>query len=439
MITLPTVGEIPVAGKSTAEIEADVTAAYYPRLCKTRPSVYAKIVEYKLNRVSIVGAVKEPGLYDLRSDKMSLVALIMEAKGITTEQKNGAAVIRITHREARAGRISQATPHQASSLAGLVQTPQTLAATNRFDSIQANRITSSAEVCSSLEVRFHQEGPLLTTGEVTMEQEGRVVARGWLDLGSELQRRVFLGKSADSWRGVSITDVEARLAELGDFLNYSSDRSSSGSRRSSGLHWQTAGNKYFTACLGGPPREKTPVVEEETGLAFAGVRSLSRLSTSEAVGEKRPETIVLPVRGLNIPFTDVTLCEGDTVVVEPLIPVYVSVIGLVAKPGNFDYPPGVQYNLGQTIALASGLDPVTKPRYATVYRLASDGTVARAVFQICGGKHYAQLTEALSVPIKPGDIIAVEQTPRTRSNELIDRMFRVNMGIYSTMDSLWNH
>jgi len=40
------------------------------------------------------------------------------------------------------------------------------------------------------------------------------------------------------------------------------------------------------------------------------------------------------------------------------------------------------------------------------------------------------LTEALSVLIKPGDIVAVEHTPRTRTNRFLERIFKVNFGAY---------
>ena len=39
--------------------------------------------------------------------------------------------------------------------------------------------------------------------------------------------------------------------------------------------------------------------------------------------------------------------------------------------------------------------------------------------------------------VKPGDIIVVEDTPRTRTNTFLDRVFRINIGTYFNMDSMW--
>ncbi len=145
--------------------------------------------------------------------------------------------------------------------------------------------------------------------------------------------------------------------------------------------------------------------------------------------------IVLPVVNTNIPYRDVSLDEGDTVVVEPVqMPVF-SVLGLVSRPGNFPYPPTAQYNLTQAIAFAGGLDPVAQPRYATVYRISPDGTVRRAPFRLIKD---GKFTEALSTPIRPGDIVALEETPRTRMNMLIRDIFRFNTGVYISGRDLWD-
>ena len=79
------------------------------------------------------------------------------------------------------------------------------------------------------------------------------------------------------------------------------------------------------------------------------VRSEDRTASEDA---GRPDArnvqepaILLPVVGMNIPFRDVALEEGDTVVVEQIQMPLFTVIGLVNKPGNYEYPPMVKYNL----------------------------------------------------------------------------------------------
>jgi protein involved in polysaccharide export with SLBB domain len=155
-----------------------------------------------------------------------------------------------------------------------------------------------------------------------------------------------------------------------------------------------------------------------------------------APGRREAKPILLPVVNTNIPYRDVALDEGDTVVVQPVQMPLFSVLGLVVKPGNFPYPPGAQYNLTQAIAFAGGLDPVARPYYVTVYRLNEDGSVARAPFRLLKNDKF---TDALGTPIRPGDVVAVENTPRTRMNTAIRDLVRINAGIYLSGNDLWNH
>jgi hypothetical protein len=151
------------------------------------------------------------------------------------------------------------------------------------------------------------------------------------------------------------------------------------------------------------------------------------------------ETLVLPVRGLNIPFADVALAEGDTIVVEPPREQSVAIVGLVARPGNMPYPPGVRYTLIQALAFAGGLDLVADPRYVSVYRLAPDGEIVSTTFQLVNPRHEQQLTEALALPLRPGDVVSVEHTSRTRTNVFFDRVFRISLGLYVDPLRLWDN
>jgi protein involved in polysaccharide export with SLBB domain len=111
-----------------------------------------------------------------------------------------------------------------------------------------------------------------------------------------------------------------------------------------------------------------------------------------------------------------------------------TVIGLVNRSGSFEYPYNVRYNLMQAIGFAGGLNQDIEPRYAMVYRLTSDGKVSNATFQVA---HGSKLEDALTTHIRPGDIIVVEHTPRTRTNAFLNKVFRVNIGTYLRIDDLW--
>jgi protein involved in polysaccharide export with SLBB domain len=91
-ITLPMVGKIKVGGKTLGEIEEAIAKAYHPKYLIGRPSVVAVVASYRTATVAVIGGVTTPGVYELRSNEMSLVALLMKAGGFA---KQGASAIRI--------------------------------------------------------------------------------------------------------------------------------------------------------------------------------------------------------------------------------------------------------------------------------------------------------------------------------------------------------
>ena len=162
--------------------------------------------------------------------------------------------------------------------------------------------------------------------------------------------------------------------------------------------------------------------------------------------------IYLPVVG-EIEVSGRSLTEIESAVAEAYYPEYtvsrpyvfarlleqldqppITVMGLVNGPGSFPYPPNVQYNIMQAIGLANGLNLSLDPRYTTVYRLNADGKIVKATFYVEKG---IELEKAMSTLIKPGDIIVVEHTPRTRTNEFLKGIFRINIGTYYHLEDIW--
>jgi len=138
------------------------------------------------------------------------------------------------------------------------------------------------------------------------------------------------------------------------------------------------------------------------------------------------EAIVLPVKGLNIPFADAPLMEGDLIEVKRLNPAVFTVIGLAKNDGVFPYPPEIEYNLMQAIGFAGGVDLIADPRFVTVYRQDAKGEIVSAVFRI-DNKFMAK---SCNVKIKPGDVISIDVTPRTRRNVLLNQIVRLNFGVF---------
>ena len=434
-ITLPVVGEIGVAGKTLAEIEVSVIGAYHPKYAVTRPSVFARVLEYRTAKVCIQGAVARPGVYDLRSDQMSLVSLLTEAGGIVNE---GAAVIRVV-------RSSEA----AEGGGGIRQTTGLAAAgsLHRGDQ-EGTGVRKVGEPISLSDAAWIALGPHYidsdqrkvrltfalaemrgTKGELKLSCEGEELTMTNFDIGDELHRRGLVKYLDQKHQRFSSPALESELIAMAEELQVISvlepSRQDNEQRNPGG---EAADDKVEA--------EGRYASEEAVRKRPVEARGHER---GVVAGEEAVEEIILPVKGLNIPFADVPLREGDRVFVERLEASVFSVIGLVRNPGNFPYPADARYNLMQAIAFAGGLDQVAEPRYATVYRLKGDGTIVRAPFQIISAKRGSELTSWVNVAIKPGDIVAVEQTARTRSNLFLANVFRLNVGAYISGRDLFNN
>lgn len=418
MIVLPIIGPLTVAGNSLAEIESSVMAEYYPKYVKTPLPVYVSVVEYSTRRVSIVGAVARPGIYSLRHDQMSLVALLMEAGGIV---EKGAAVIRITRATPTGPHLPAMGVSATAQSEGRHSQPEPIVHMASWEPASGARSRAAREVEANTLV-FDWEGPLNTAGWLTFEDSGSVRIRKYVDLGNEFQRMAFLGTVATESRQVPIDELRARLIELMRHLEGASPDHDA-RFRTEVTGWQTTDGRHFEASLGDWVAVDARSVRESAVAKTDVVEDTTRLA--------------LPVKGLNIPFADAALQEGDSVVVESPIEQFISVVGLVNRPGNMPYLPDAQHNVIQAIAFAGGLDLVADPRYVSVYRLRPNGDVANATFQLVDPENQEQLTQSLALPLRPGDVVSVEHTLRTRTNVFFNTIFRISLGLYFRPETLW--
>ncbi|MHC4256539.1 MAG: polysaccharide biosynthesis/export family protein [Planctomycetota bacterium] len=336
-INLPIIGKIQVAGKTLSEIEQQVIDAYYPEYAVYPPAILVSIAEYRTDTVTITGAVVNPGVYELRHDQMSLVALLMTAGGIT---QNGATLIRV----------------------------------RRGDSIATEPAAFNNEA-------FRENINLNLAIEELSNNEYSLTAAE-LDQSFEVEN-----SSVDS---ESNEEIINELKSLIEVLEADSQNTKSS--------------------------EVTPIP----------VSKPEPILSPKLVSKPGYETIILPVKEFNIPFADIPLYDGDRVEVERMDPRGFVVMGLVKKPGFFSYPAGVQYNLLQALGYAGGVDDNADPRYVRVYRQTEDGQIIDATFKVRGLESVA----ASNIEIKPGDIVDVEQTLRTRTNVFLQSVFRITMGVY---------
>lgn len=91
-INLPLVGEVPAAGKTTQQLERDLTAQLGDKYLQN-PQVAVMVKENNSQRVTIQGAVAKPGVYPLKS-KTTLLELIALAGGFNTSSDSTVLVLR---------------------------------------------------------------------------------------------------------------------------------------------------------------------------------------------------------------------------------------------------------------------------------------------------------------------------------------------------------
>ena len=345
-----------------------------------------------------------------------------------------------------------------------------------------------------IQLKFRQYSTQSMKGTLTITHKEKVLFAEEMDISQEIERLVLLKQFSMKEPRVSIVNVEQKLCALENLLKPGSSKSRENSiayntilkeieynRKNNLLLYkktveQNSGrlaraqqklsmpyeksehnesllysstdndlnkNRLTNTVLNPLQYEITPGSGTQQDKKIYGTFNLAQNQGNQKITPpseiKNSESIILPVKGFNIPFADVVLQDGDKVIVERMTEPLFSVVGLVNRPGNFTYPPDITYNLMQALAFAGGLDQVSEPRYATIYRLKDDGTICHACFEIIKNKNQSQLTDALNTPIKPGDVVSVEHTPRTRTNVFLDKVLRFNVGTYYNLNEAWTN
>ena len=102
-VNLPLVGEIPAAGKTSQEIERDLTKRLGAKYLQ-KPQVTVFIKEYNSQRVTVEGAVKKPGVYPLQR-RTTLLQFIATAEGPTENAESDVLIFRQTAGKRTAARF----------------------------------------------------------------------------------------------------------------------------------------------------------------------------------------------------------------------------------------------------------------------------------------------------------------------------------------------
>ena len=92
-VTLPLLGELPVAGLAVEEVETKIAAGLRGRYL-TNPRVTVRVTEYAGRKVAVMGAVGQPAAYALKSNSATVLEALAEAKGVRDNADRVAYVMR---------------------------------------------------------------------------------------------------------------------------------------------------------------------------------------------------------------------------------------------------------------------------------------------------------------------------------------------------------
>jgi len=79
---IPIVGPVHLAGLELVEAEAAISAACIQRQLYRQPNVTVTMAHQRVNRVTVVGAVKKPGVYAIPRGQCDLLAALVAAEGL---------------------------------------------------------------------------------------------------------------------------------------------------------------------------------------------------------------------------------------------------------------------------------------------------------------------------------------------------------------------
>ena len=122
--------------------------------------------------------------------------------------------------------------------------------------------------------------------------------------------------------------------------------------------------------------------------------------------------------------------DGGVVMVKKTDPAPISVIGLVAKPGEYDYPVGRDVRLLDAIAMASGRSNNLADKIYIIRPLA--GKTNPAVIQV--SLRQAKKSGRSNERLAPGDTISVEASPAT---VLMDALQIIRFGVNGSLSTLF--
>jgi polysaccharide biosynthesis/export protein len=93
IIALPLINQVTAAGKTAAQLEAELTRLYSKYL--KNPSISVLVRQFRTNPIYVMGEVSKPGRYDLTYEMTFLDALTLAGGGTDKANLDGAQLVRV--------------------------------------------------------------------------------------------------------------------------------------------------------------------------------------------------------------------------------------------------------------------------------------------------------------------------------------------------------
>jgi polysaccharide export outer membrane protein len=82
---IPVIGSVPVAGLEPEGAEAAIAAACIQQGLYRSPNITVSVIRQRMNRITVIGAVKEQGVFEIPRRSSDLVAALVSAGGLATD------------------------------------------------------------------------------------------------------------------------------------------------------------------------------------------------------------------------------------------------------------------------------------------------------------------------------------------------------------------
>ena len=171
--------------------------------------------------------------------------------------------------------------------------------------------------------------------------------------------------------------------------------------------------------------------------SIAGMGEIDQVSHTTGYSGVRPKTVgkmvsksvnlVNAARGMN---SDYSIRDGGVVMVQKRRPQPIQVIGLVNKPGEYDFPAGRDVRVLGALSLAGGVKNQLANKIFVIRPLADQPNPA--VIQV--SIREAKKNGRENIRLAPGDVVSVEQTPGT---VLMDALQIIRFGVNGSLSTLF--